>query len=503
MSFNYRKILFQDYLNYIFPISYNEFPKFLSLSLLMFCILCIQNLIRAMKDSIINTMIGTETIAFLKFWGVLPAAFLITIIYVKLVNSIKGENVFYLIISIFLSFFAIFAFYLFPNHETIHLSKITSNNLVQSWPHFKWFILLISNWSFSLFYIISELWPNVAFALLYWQFVNNITSINESKRFYPLFGLLGQTGLFFSGEFLSNLSIINRFLISILELDRYNISVFTMQLVVSVVLILGFITLITFWFTNKLCAATDIPKSFKFKAKKTRISVYDSCKMVIRSRYIRLITILLICYGITINLVEGPWKAKAAEFYTNPTDYAIFIGNYQFYTGILTIFFVIIGSNIVRKFGWLYAAIITPIILMASGLMFFVTSNFNSVATFFAISFAITNPLLIIIVIGAIQNILSKSTKYTLFDSTKEMAYVPLDDHLKTEGKAAADIIGTKLGKSLGALLQSLIFFMIPSATYASISPFLMVVFVVISAIWIWGVIELNKEYRVACKTNS
>jgi ATP:ADP antiporter, AAA family len=78
------------FLDYVWPIERSELPKFLSITLLMFCILGIQNLIRAMKDSVINTMIGTETISFLKFWGVLPAAFLVTILYVKLVSVMKG-----------------------------------------------------------------------------------------------------------------------------------------------------------------------------------------------------------------------------------------------------------------------------------------------------------------------------------------------------------------------------------------------------------------------------
>ena len=101
---------FIKFLDYIWPIHKGELPKFLSITLLMFCILGIQNLVRAMKDSVINTMIGVETISFLKFWGVLPAAFIVTIIYVKLVSVMKGESIFYLIMSVFLSFFFLFAF---------------------------------------------------------------------------------------------------------------------------------------------------------------------------------------------------------------------------------------------------------------------------------------------------------------------------------------------------------------------------------------------------------
>ncbi|MCA0254833.1 MAG: AAA family ATPase, partial [Proteobacteria bacterium] len=92
-----------------------------------------------------------------------------------------------------------------------------------------------------------------------------------------------------------------------------------------------------------------------------------------------------------------------------------------------------------------------------------------------------------------------KSSKYTLFDSTKEMSYVPLDEQLKTRGKAAADMIGTKLGKSASALLQSMIFVVFPAATYSSISTYLMFVFSIVCVIWIWAVVELNKEYKKEC----
>ena len=104
---------FSKIIDYLWPVQRHELPKFLLITLLMFSILLIQNLIRAMKDSVVNTMIGAETIAFLKFWGVLPAAFLVTIIYVKLVSIMKGETIFYLIMSVFLSFFCLFAFVLF------------------------------------------------------------------------------------------------------------------------------------------------------------------------------------------------------------------------------------------------------------------------------------------------------------------------------------------------------------------------------------------------------
>ena len=492
---------FSKIADYFWPIESHELPKFMLITLLMFSILGIQNLIRAMKDSVINTMVGTELIAFLKFWGVLPAAFLITIIYVKLVSVMKGENIFYLIMSIFLAFFCLFAFYLLPHYQYFHLSPEKAKGLIQSFPNLKWFILMLSNWSFSLFYIIAELWPNAIFALLFWQFVNKITTIEESKRFYPIFGLIGQTGLYLSGEFLQRLKVIDEYII-----DRFNLvthhSILSVQVVILIVTALGIIALFSFWLINNKILDIATTESLQFKVKKHQMSLKESFYMIIGSRYIRLITILLICYGIAINLVEGPWKAEAVSVYPTNTEFAAFQGGYIKYTGIFTILFVIIGSNIVRKLGWFFAAIITPLMVLSTGLMFFIISNFDFASTFIMLSFTLTDPIMMAITIGAVQNILSKSTKYTLFDSTKEMSYVPLDEELKTRGKAAADVIGTKLGKSASAFLQSIIFVIVPTATYHSISPFLMYVFIVICLIWIWAVIELNKEYKIACDTH-
>lgn len=497
---NFSDLKINKLLDYVWPVERHELPKFLFLTLLMFCILGIQNLIRAMKDSVINTMIGTETIAFLKFWGVLPAAFVMTLIYIKLVSIMKGEHIFYFIMSVFLSFFLVFAFILFPNHEYLHLDPDYAWALGVAYPNLKWCILLLSNWSFSLFYVIAELWPNLMFALLFWQFVNKITTVDESKRFYPVFGFLGQTGLYLSGQFLTNLSFMSDYVTYKFGLNSDR-SVVSIQIVIAVVLVLGLIALISFWIVNHKILGIATTETLQFRAKKNQISLKESCKMIIESRYIRLIAILLICYGVAINLVEGPWKSEARKIYTNPTDFAVFVGGYLSYTGLFTILFAVIGSNIVRKLGWFWAAIGTPLMVFITGMMFFMISNFDSIGGLIVIFFAFTDPVMVAVNIGAIQNVLSKSTKYTLFDSTKEMSYVPLGDELKTRGKAAADVIGTKLGKSAGAFTQMVIFMLIPAATYQSISGILMVIFFIICVVWIWAVVQLNGEYKTLCQS--
>ena len=111
------------------------------------------------------------------------------------------------------------------------------------------------------------------------------------------------------------------------------------------------------------------------------------------------------------------------------------------HTSILILFLLF------QRFGWGVAALITPVTLLLTGAVFF---SLNLFPAFFApITAKIgTTPLMLAVMVGAAQNILSKGAKYSLFDPCKEMAYIPLDQESKTKGKAAVDVIGNPLGKS-------------------------------------------------------
>ena len=95
---------------------------------------------------------------------------------------------------------------------------------------------------------------------------------------------------------------------------------------------------------------------------------------------------------------------------------------------------MLLSRVIFRKFGWGVAALITPTVLLITGVAFFGLLLFGGVVDPLLAKMAMT-PLFAAVLVGAAQNIFSKSAKYSLFDPCKEMAYIPLDQ--ETQLKAS------------------------------------------------------------------
>jgi ATP:ADP antiporter, AAA family len=130
-----------------------------------------------------------------------------------------------------------------------------------------------------------------------------------------------------------------------------------------------------------------------------------------------------------------------------------------------------------------------------TGLGFFASNQFPSVMSPVAGLVGLT-PLMLAVVLGAAQNILSKSSKYSLFDPCKEMAYIPLDKDSKTKGKAAIDVIGNPLGKSGGALIQQILIFGVGSL--AAAAPYLAVILAGLIYMWFRAVSRLSVQFEDA-----
>ncbi|MCZ6896216.1 MAG: GTP/GDP exchange transporter Tlc5, partial [Rickettsia endosymbiont of Ixodes ricinus] len=245
-------------------------------------------------------------------------------------------------------------------------------------------------------------------------------------------------------------------------------------------------------FTNPLFYA----KAKSSRSTTERMGLIKSLKYIAKSKYLWLLLICSAAFGLSMNLVEAVWKAKIKELYPTVNTYAEFNSLYILWTGVTIMVMTIIGNNVMRMHNWFVAAVISPIIIMVTGILFFTLIVFDQQILSLFDGAILMSPLALAVSIGGIQNILAKGTKYSIWDTSREMLYIPLDEELKTKGKAAVDVISAKVGKSSSGLVQSIIFTLVPTATFTSISPILMVVFTFVCLAWIYTVRKIYFEYQ-------
>jgi AAA family ATP:ADP antiporter len=104
-----------------------------------------------------------------------------------------------------------------------------------------------------------------------------------------------------------------------------------------------------------------------------------------------------------------------------------------------------------------------------------------------------STPLALSVALGGFQNCLGRASKYTIFDATKEIAFIPLSQESKQKGKAAIDGVGSRIGKSGGSVIhQSLI---LAFSSIAACTPYVAVVFLVVILVWLFSVVSLGKQF--------
>jgi len=480
----------------IWPIQGSEMKKFLPMGMMMFLILFNYTILRDTKDTLIVGAAGAEAISFLKFWGVTPSSILFVILYAKLSNVLSKENLFYACLIPFIIFFGAFAYIIYPNKEMLHPSSDHVQALQQSIPALRFIFALWGSWSYSIFYIMSELWGSVVVSLLFWQFANEITRTREAARFYPLFPLLGNIALMLSGPTIYYFSKIEH-----LYPEGTDVWGISLNYLMGTVVVAGLLCMAIYWWMNRNVLtdpfyydAAETGK--KVKKDKPKLSIGESFKYLFTSPYLGFIALLVLGYGMSINLVEVTWKSQLKLQYPVLNDYSAFMGIFSTITGFATIILIILCKGIVRKFGWFTGAILTPIILLITGVLFYIFVIFRESLDWMTVAMAST-PVFMAVVIGATQNILSKGTKYSLFDPTKEMSYIPLDQELKVKGKAAVDVIGGRLGKSGGAVVQQFLLVVISStATQITIAPYSCGIMIVVILAWMFSAGKLSNLYN-------
>jgi len=486
---------------FLWPIHGRELKKFIPMIVLFFLISFNYHLLRIVKDVLIITApkSGAEVIPFLKVWLILPSAVLMTIFFTRLSNVFNREKVFYVMVGIFLVFFALFITVLYPMRERLFLNA-TADALQKILPAgAAGFVAIVRYWMYAIFYVFAELWSTIMVSLLLWGFANDVTSVKEAKRFYALFGI----GINFAGVVAGKVGAYLAASLSSVSSWDQTFSIFVMMIIAC-----GIVSIVIHrWLHIRIFSERRFAKAANSSStKKTKLSLLDSLSYIAKSNYLICIVVIVLSYNIVINLTEVVWKSQMKEMFPNPGEYATYMSNVTFYAGIMaTLGSYFISGNIIRKCGWKFAALIPPAIIVVTGVFAFYFLFMKNSSNGMAVTMTIMGmtPLALAVFFLSMQNCFSRAAKYTLFDDTKEMAFIPLSSEGRLKGKSAIDGIGSRLGKSGSSLVLQIMLMTLGSP--AACSPYIAVIILLVVPVWVGAVRILGNKFEAATseKTNA
>jgi AAA family ATP:ADP antiporter len=488
---------FSKWRTIFWPVHRYELKKLLPMLAIFFLISFNYNILRTVKDPLIITAphSGAEVIPFIKVWVMLPTAVLLTYIFTRISQVLSREHTFYVMNAIFISYFLFFILFLYPYKDQLEPERFCAWLTLYLPNGYHGMVAMIRYWTYTSFYVMAELWGTAIMMVAFWGFANEVTKVDEAKRFYGLFGV----GANLSGSAAGPITIM-------LSKRDYNPSLpfgynswdQSLTLIILTVLLASFISLALFrWLNCRIFIDPSYASIHEIKEQrqdKKKSSFRKDLQYVLQSPYMLAIATIVLAFGFVINTTEVLWKHEVRMLFPQAREYSIYMGQIMTWISILaTITAFLFTGNLIRWAGWTFSALITPVVLFVTSIGFFGFLLFPQ-AALWANQFG-WSALEIAVFFGTLQNALSRTAKYTVFDATKELAFIPLDRHTKLKGKAAIDGMVSRLGKSGASILYTIMLTQVSSLT--ACAPVIAVCLFIAIGLWVRSVLQVGKEFEL------
>ncbi|MDD9139454.1 MAG: NTP/NDP exchange transporter [Candidatus Cardinium sp.] len=462
----------------LWPIHGHELRKFFPMAFIFLLISFCYALTRSLKDMNMLSGVSATTMYFLKGLGVMPSMILFTLIYGKVSRAMDRDGRFNVVMIYFLVFFFFALTYLLPKKELLQLQF--SETFQAQYPRLRGVWEMLTHWPICLFYVHAEAWGTFAISVVFWTLANEITAINQAKRFYSFLIIFAAMGSIVAGLVLK------------LESVRANFDQ-GLKFVIGAI----FLILIVYKYFSTAIKANPTYYQVEKKPKKTKVkmSFMESIRFLARSKYLMLISVLVIGYGLVIALFEGVLKSQMQKYVVTTGDkslYSVFYADQQIAVGLVSILFTFFFARPILNRGWTFAASTTPVAALGMTFLFFTFLCFGDFLDKFLQKFHIT-ALYMSVLVGIYNVVFVKSVKYVLFDPTKEAVYIPLDEETKVRGKAAVDGVGSRLGKTLASYLIMGMSALFGGGDIANIRMPIVLMIIVVIMIWLTAVKALGK----------
>ncbi len=392
----------------------------------MFSLVCLVHLnfwiLRSLRSTVAVADRGgaAELIPFFELWAALPASIVLTWGMSRLMRRFPMDRVFYIVTTVFMLFFILYAIVLYPYSQTM---PVVSSS---GWgPD-----IVADNWVAAVFYVMSEMWKVALLSLLFWGYANRHMPMEQAKRFYAPLLLGGSAGALLAGPITMYCTA---------QGTCWQVSIYWL-LAVVVAACLGLMLLFFIW--TRLMEKVATPQSVV----QSSTSLGVSLATVFASPYLRWLGAIVVLDYLAYTLAEVVFLGVLKEYCGDPRSYCHYMGQLTFWSGLLTAISALwVAPMLLERCRWGTAAMVLPLIFMATTLLFFtVVCCRDSLFAGFWLPLAVA--------IGSVKHCVCRAAKFTLFDTTRELAYIPLPKETQMRGKLVIDGMGARSARALSSV---------------------------------------------------
>jgi AAA family ATP:ADP antiporter len=472
---------------------------------LFFCMALCNTLLDAAKDTLVITGGGgVQQLPFLVTYIVFPCSVLFLLAFTSVSSRYSRGHTFDLVIAAFATFFAVFTFVLYPLRHVLHPTEAAALLAAALPPGLSGAVACFRDWTFSLFYVASELWGDVVLSLLFWGLANETTSLRDAPLLYPLFGIGANMAQASAGLCLKLLATCAH------ATGRLGDAAWAFQLralcLIIVATCAGIVALHAHIVRVADATGTTMalpppppppppppeePGAARSRRRKSgdSPSLAASLATVTSSGHIQALAMCAVAQGVATTLHEFAWKDHLRQLVPTPDAYSAAMGDVATATGVLSMALMLLSPVLFARLKWHGAASASPRILLFGGGLFFAAAVARSQLLPAALGPGLLQPL---VVLGSLLFVFSRASKYALWKPSEEIIYMSLDYASRTRGKAAIDVVANQVGKSGGSLFNQALLLGCGGSLPAAL-PLMSVAFMACVVNWLGAVASLER----------
>ena len=468
----------------LFPVKQNEWTRLLLLALFKALASFVFVILLSLKDSFLISAPGggAEVIPALKGTGVMIISLVFVLLYTWLLGKYTPRQIAYSLIFGFVSFFVVYTFYLYPNADKLSPTQ-HAEALLAKYPNQQHWIAIYRYWMHAIFYVVAELWAQIIIVLIFWTIVNDLYTPSQAKRLYHLLIVGG-----YMGGLCGTVCQLHWLRTYASYAGAVGVMLKTM-VGVSLVL-LCFYSFLDMHYLRRGRPNQPIPTYNSTKGEK--VSLRKSLVHVISHPVLLGIIAMVVASNVTTNLVDTTFKANMKALYPAKSDYLVFtIRLLQVSIVASIVLGLLVSGKMMQRWGWRVSAYVQPVAVLVIGTLFLLSSKYKGSYKWLTGYFN-CSALQVAVGLGAIQHIIWKVAKYIFFDSVREMAYLYVDKIAKHKGKAAIDLLGSRISKGLGSIIHALVLFLAGTSDVLNVTSIILCFFLAFCVPWLYAVHTLG-----------